>query len=48
MVGEEDRTSYSVLTEKGVHSILNASEGRPDTLEVVVGEMVHVLFNKKE
>ena len=52
MVAGEDRTSYSVLTEKGIHSILNASKERQDTLEVVVGEVVHVLrrsryINKK-
>ena len=41
-VDERDKKSYSVVTGKGVYSILSASRERDDVLEIDVGEVVHV------
>ena len=41
-VDERDTKSYSVVTGKGVYSILSASKERDDVLEITVGEVVHV------
>ena len=42
-VDERDKKSYSVVTGKGVYSIVSDSKAeRDDVLEIAVGEVVHV------
>ena len=41
-VDGRDKKSYSVVTGKGVYSIVSASKERDDVLEIAVGEVVHL------